>query len=135
MPNRRRRHRTALQVPSDLVIVRKARSTPTRIGHEMTVEPEPPPAPELPPSRPVPDRSAPWTEELYVSPSGRIFLPAGFDFDTDRPRTVTRKLIRREPPSPRPSPRRARVVIGQRSGRARVPTRESWVVPPHLAPG
>ncbi|MCA9710382.1 MAG: hypothetical protein KDK70_31370, partial [Myxococcales bacterium] len=103
----RRRHRTALEIPSDL-IVRHARSTPTRLGHETTVEPEPPPPP---PSRPA-VRSAPWTETVYVSPSGRIFLPPGFDFERGRPRTLTVTSVQRQPPPPRPEAYRARVVIG-----------------------
>ncbi|MEM9455187.1 MAG: hypothetical protein AAGF11_13480 [Myxococcota bacterium] len=137
MPQRRRRHQTALQIPTDL-IVRHLRSTPTRVGYEAVAEltdhlPAPEPAPEPKPEIPL-DRTGPWTEEVYVSPSGRIFLPAGFDLETGSLRTLTRKSVRREPPRPRPAPRRAHVVISSRAGRARVATRESWVVPPHLSP-
>lgn len=126
----RRRHRTALQVPTEL-FVRNQRSTPTRIGHQATAEldPVPVPVPEPEPEARI-DRAAPWTEEVFVSPSGRIFLPAGFDLETGSIHTLTRESVRREPPKARPP--RARVVIGQCQGRARVPTRESWVVPPHL---
>lgn len=137
MPQRRRRHQTVLQIPTDL-IVRQPRSSSTRVGYEAVAEfaiepPAPEPEPEPEPEN-LRDRTAPWTEEVYVSPSGRIFLPAGFDLETDSIRTVTRKSVRREPLRPRPAPRRAHVVLGSHAGRARVPTRESWVVPPHLSP-
>lgn len=122
----RKRHLTALEIPSDHGIG-VSRSVPTCIGHASTAEPEPEPAPPTPP----PSRPAPWTETVYISPSGRIFLPPGFDFEHGRPRTVTPKIVRREPAPPRPEPYRARVVMGQ-VPRARTVTRESWVVPEHL---
>lgn len=128
----RQRHRTALQIPAELIVMRDSHSTPTRVGHEPTAALEPRPAPPVPPSTPKLGRGAPFTEEVYVSPSGRIFLPAGFDLETGAIRTLTRRSVLRQPPKARP--RRARVVLGQRQVRARVPTRESWVVPPHLAP-
>jgi hypothetical protein len=128
MPHRQR-HLTALEIPSDHGIG-VSRSVPTVVGHASTAELEPEPAPPSPP----PSRPAPWTETVYISPSGRIFLPPGFDFEQGRPRTLTPISIRREPPSPRPEPYRARVVIGQ-VPRPRTITRESWVVPPHLQPG
>jgi hypothetical protein len=118
----RKRHLTALEIPSDHVSC----SIPTLVGHTVTAEPEPAP--------PSPPRSGPWTETVYISPSGRIFLPPGYDFEHGRPRTLTPTVVRREPPPPRPEPYRARVILGQ-VPRPRTITRESWVVPPHLQPG
>lgn len=126
---RRKRHPTALEIPSDHGM-EVSRSTPTLVGHASTAEPEPEPAPPSPPQ----SRPAPWTETVYISPSGRIFLPPDFDFEHGRPRTVTPKSLRREPPPPRPEPYRARVVLGH-VARPRTVTRESWVVPPHLRAG
>lgn len=127
MPDRRRPYLTALEIPSDHGV---QRSTTTQVGYESLVEP----AASLEPLPSPAPRPAPWTEDVYVSPSGRIFLPAGFDFDDERPRALTRCSVRREPPPPRPTPRRAHVVIGQVLPRPRAITRESWVVPQHLRP-
>lgn len=128
MPVRRRRHRTLLEIPSDHL----PRSQTTMIGHASLLEPEVEPL--LAPSSAAPKAAAPWTEEVFVSPSGRIFLPPDFDFDRGLPRTVTRRSVRREPTPARPKPRRAHVVLGRLPTRPRVETRESWVVPQGLAP-
>ena len=132
-------HLTVLEIPTDIGI-RVARSTPTLVGHTPTVGPEPPQAAPSP-------RPAPWTETVYISPSGRIFLPPGYVFEQDQPSTLTAQTVRREPAPPRPEPYRARAVIGQIAPRVapqvapqvapmvprpRTVTRESWVVPPHL---
>ncbi|MCX4243962.1 hypothetical protein [Paraliomyxa miuraensis] len=133
-------HLTVLEIPTELGI-RVSRSTPTLVGHVPTAgvmvgsnpRPQPPPAPSPPISRP-----APWTETVYISPSGRIFLPPGYAFADDQPSALTAHTIRREPAPPRPEPYRARVVIGQVApvvARPRTVTRESWVVPAHLRAG
>lgn len=119
----RRRHLTVLEIPSDHGVA--PRSVPTFLGHASTAELEPEPTPPRQP----PPRHAPWTETVYISPSGRIFLPPDFDFAHGRPRTVTPHAILRQPPTPEPY--RAHVVIGE-VPRPRTVTRESWVVPPHL---
>lgn len=122
----RRSQVTLLEIPSDHGVGR-SRTTPTMLGHASMVEPAPEPV-RAPLSRP-----APWTETVYVSPSGRIFLPPGFDFGDDGPRGLSPHTVRRAAPTP--APRRAHVVIGQVGGqvpRPRTTTRESWVVPPHL---
>ncbi|MEX1367003.1 MAG: hypothetical protein AB1Z98_28000 [Nannocystaceae bacterium] len=123
---RRRTQATLLEIPSDHE-PGWSHSTPTLRGHAPTVEPTAP--------SPEPNRAAPWTETLYVSPSGRIFLPPGFDFGAEGPHRLTPHAVRRDPPPPKR--RRAHVVIGlvpSPAPRPRVPTRESWVVPPHLRP-
>lgn len=130
MPSRRRHHRTALEIPADHG-VRYQRSSTTQLGYQSLIEPEPEPTPE-PESEA--SQAGPWTEQVYVSPSGRIFLPPGFDFEQGRPRTVTLRSLRRQPPAPRPAHRRANVVLGEVASRTRAVTRESWVVPSHLAP-
>lgn len=122
----RQRHSTVLEIPSDHGLGGSP-SVPTLVGHLSTAAVEPEPAPPSAPSRP-----APWTETVYLSPSGRIFLPPGYDFEHGRPRTLTPEAVRREPPPPQPEPYRARVMIGQ-VPRPRTITRESWVVPPHLS--
>ncbi len=134
MPDRRRHLRTELEIPSDHG-VRIQRSSPTLRGYASMVQAPPQIAPVPEPRTPaVAARPAPWTEEIYVSPSGRIFLPPGFDVSKGVPRTMTRRSVRRQPPVQRPAPRRAQVVIGQVVSRPRSRTRESWVVPPHLSP-
>ncbi|MCH9686859.1 MAG: hypothetical protein K0V04_35825 [Deltaproteobacteria bacterium] len=76
-----------------------------------------------------PETAAPWTEEIYVSPSGRIFLPRGFDVEHGRTRTATRRSACRRPDPARPEPRRGHVAAEGAPIRRRVVTRESWVLP------
>jgi len=145
MPTRCRHHTTMLEIPADHGI-RTPRSTTTQVGHTSVAEPV---EAMLPPRRPAgPDRPAPWSEQVYVSPSGRIFLPPDFDFEHGWPRTLTPHTLRREPSVLRAEPRRAHVVLGRLGPAGQAPqitsiapaaspprtvTRESWVVPEHLA--
>lgn len=121
---------TVLEIPTDIGI-RISRSTPTLVGHGSTLGAEPEPPLQAAPSSPQPARSAPWTETVYISPSGRIFLPPEYAFDDGPPSTLTAQTVRREPAPPRPEPYRARAIIGQ-VPRPRTITRESWVLPTHL---
>ncbi len=117
----RRRHRcTLLEIPSDHGVP-APRSATTLVGHASL------PEPAL--SRMPPEAATPSTEEVYVSPSGRVFLPPGFDFERGRPRAVTRRSACRQPAPPRPEPRRAHVAVQGGPMRRRVITRESWVLP------
>lgn len=125
MAQRRRHHRTVLEIPSDHGET-VPRSRTTQLGHSSL---EPADEPLCPPRSSV---AAPWTEELYISPSGRIFLPVGFDLDRGRPRTKTRPTTGSERAPSSPGTRSAHPTRERVVPRPRVVTRESWVLPEDL---